>query len=339
MPPTKKAAAAASKVAAKRARPSRSKVQEAAKRPRKKAPSSTPTANNPQPGTSTEGASMDPHLINVITQEVSDRLTTQMTREINNKFDQLLEMLRPSTENSSQTGFPYVPAVPKENTPAASMVSRAIVENTSSLTGTVVDAGNVLQIIPASGALSQSHFISSSVSPSALIPDKVKAIIWSGSYIDFYTLLNNAQDAGFKFQIDTHSTGPELSIVPKVRNVQLTIGQWILAWSRFTSVLCEKHPLVSTSLPHHMETVLKLEGRRSDWRYYDENFRQLVAKGEAKWGTTHLEIYMKAVLESNHNSYTHTNPSQSTNTPSQSTNTKYSKGVCFAYHNSGRCSF
>ncbi|KAK3581264.1 hypothetical protein CHS0354_032992, partial [Potamilus streckersoni] len=47
------------------------------------------TANNPQLGTSTEGASMEPHLINVITQEVSDMLTTQMTREINNKFDQI----------------------------------------------------------------------------------------------------------------------------------------------------------------------------------------------------------------------------------------------------------
>ncbi|KAK3608921.1 hypothetical protein CHS0354_022618 [Potamilus streckersoni] len=93
---------------------------------------------------------MDLHLNNVITQEASDRLTTQMTREINNKFDQLVEMLRPSTENSPQTGFPYVPAVPKENTPASSMVSRAIVENTSSLTGTAVHAGNV-QIIPASG--------------------------------------------------------------------------------------------------------------------------------------------------------------------------------------------
>ncbi|KAK3598130.1 hypothetical protein CHS0354_001005 [Potamilus streckersoni] len=167
MPLTKKAEAA-SKVSVKRARPSRSKVQESAKRPRKKAPSSTPTANNPQYGSSTEGAFMDQHLINVITQQVSDRLTTQMKREMNNKFDHLVEMLRSSTENSPQTGYPYVPFVPKENTAPASMVSYAIVENTSFLTGTAVDAGNVLQIIHASGALSKSHFVSSSVSPSAL---------------------------------------------------------------------------------------------------------------------------------------------------------------------------
>ncbi|KAK3609543.1 hypothetical protein CHS0354_019554 [Potamilus streckersoni] len=134
MSPTKKAAAP-SKVAVKKARPSRFKVQDAAKRPIKKAPSSTPTANNPQPGTSTEEASMDPHLINVITQEVSDRHNTHITRDSNNRFDHRVEMLRPSTENSPQTGFPYVPAVPKETTPAASMVSRAILENIFSLKG------------------------------------------------------------------------------------------------------------------------------------------------------------------------------------------------------------
>ncbi|KAK3598289.1 hypothetical protein CHS0354_019815 [Potamilus streckersoni] len=135
-----------------------------------------------------------------------------MTREINNKFDQLVEMLMPSTENSPKTVFPYGPAVPRENSPAVSMVSRI-----------AVDSGNVLQIIPDSGALFQSHFVRSTVSQSALIPDKVKTIIWSGSYIDLHTILNNGQDAGFKFQIDTHSTGPELRNIPNVKNFQLTV--------------------------------------------------------------------------------------------------------------------
>jgi hypothetical protein len=90
-----------------------------------------------------EGAWMDPYLLNIITQEVSDKFTTQVTQEIHNKFDQLVAMLSPSTENCPQTGFQLGPSVATDNTPAASMISPAIVETTASVTGTVVDTGNV----------------------------------------------------------------------------------------------------------------------------------------------------------------------------------------------------
>ncbi|KAK3612480.1 hypothetical protein CHS0354_032097 [Potamilus streckersoni] len=145
---------------------------------------------------------MDPYILNIITQEVSDRLTTQVTQEIHNKFDNLVAMRSPSTENCSQTGFQLGRSLATDNTPAASMVSPAIVETMASLTDTVVDT----------------------VTPSTLIPDKGIANRLAVSHLEFSTLLNNLQDTGFKFQLHTYSTGPELSIVPKITNVQLTIG-------------------------------------------------------------------------------------------------------------------
>ncbi|KAK3584436.1 hypothetical protein CHS0354_017716, partial [Potamilus streckersoni] len=77
---------------------------------------------------------MDFNLLNIITQEVSDTFITQVTQEIHNKFDQLVAMLIPSTENCIQTGFQFGLSVVKDNIPAAS-----IVETTASVPGIVVD--------------------------------------------------------------------------------------------------------------------------------------------------------------------------------------------------------
>ncbi|KAK3590339.1 hypothetical protein CHS0354_011342, partial [Potamilus streckersoni] len=96
-----KKALAASQIAVKTNRPSMSNIQEATKKPRKKALLLTPTATSHQPG-------------------------------VSNPFGH---------GNFQQTGFQFRPSIVNDSTPAASMVSLAIVETTASVTGTVVDIG------------------------------------------------------------------------------------------------------------------------------------------------------------------------------------------------------
>ncbi|KAK3608724.1 hypothetical protein CHS0354_007388 [Potamilus streckersoni] len=234
--PTKKATAMSQR-SAKRARSSRYEIQESLKRPTKMKPLSTPNAANFQTGTS----------------KVSDRLTTKVTQEIHNKFDQLVAILSPSTENSPQAGFQLGPTVAIDNTPAESMVFSASVETTALLTCIAADTGNVVQIVSASGDFPNPSLQIPSVTQLTLIPDKERP--------------------SHNRTVDAH-------------------------WSKFTTVLCEKYPLITTSLPYHMETVLTLADRSGDWRYYDEHFSQLVAKVEAICDTTYLELFIYAELES-----------------------------------------
>ena len=49
-------------------------------------------------------------------------------------------------------------------------------------------------------------------------------------------------------------------------------------------------------LAKHFQTVRELEKARKDWRYYDTQFRKLIAAGLAKWGSVKSETYSKAFL-------------------------------------------
>ncbi|KAK3588763.1 hypothetical protein CHS0354_002997, partial [Potamilus streckersoni] len=86
---------------------------------------------------------MDRYILNILNQEVSDRFVTQVTQAIHNKFDQLIAMLRPSTDKCPQTWFEIGPSSAKDNTPAASMTSHAIVKTMILVTGADIDTCNV----------------------------------------------------------------------------------------------------------------------------------------------------------------------------------------------------
>ena len=74
------------------------------------------------------------------------------------------------------------------------------------------------------------------------------------------------------------------------------MAQWTTAWNRFTAVLTVKSPELAPALAHHMEVVLRIAEKRGDWAYYDVAFRGNVAKNEACWGQTHLEVFLLAML-------------------------------------------
>ena len=56
------------------------------------------------------------------------------------------------------------------------------------------------------------------------------------------------------------------------------------AWNRFYAILSEQYTSVTAGLAHYMEKVLNLANKKAGWRYYDEQFRHLIASGMAAWG-------------------------------------------------------
>ncbi|KAK3582989.1 hypothetical protein CHS0354_027114 [Potamilus streckersoni] len=55
---------------------------------------------------------------------------------------------------------------------------------------------------------------------------------------------------------------------------------------------------LSTVISQDLEFVMNLAERMAHLRYYDEQFRRMIEKGEAKWSFTHLKIYLRSVLDS-----------------------------------------
>ncbi|VDI45183.1 Hypothetical predicted protein [Mytilus galloprovincialis] len=65
-----------------------------------------------------------------------------------------------------------------------------------------------------------------------------------------------------------------------------------------------------------------------NWQLYDIEIRKLIERGEAQWGCTHLELYLRAKLQGN---------VKTGNDNNKSGNTRWPVGVCFSFHK-GLCS-
>ena len=74
-----------------------------------------------------------------------------------------------------------------------------------------------------------------------------------------------------------------------------------------------------------MENMLNLADEKAGWRH-------LIGSGMVAWGSTHLELYMKAHLECPSTS------DRAGNTPrAQRPSAKAPQGACYRYHSTGQC--
>ncbi|CAC5417387.1 unnamed protein product [Mytilus coruscus] len=171
----------------------------------------------------------------------------------------------------------------------------------------------------------QSAFVSCSLKTGGNIPDKIKQQIWAGRYIDFHSHIK------YKLQLVQGADNPELSITEERKKRTLTLNQWLSAWNKFTAIICTKNPVLGSVIPQHMESILEMSREGGNWQYYDIEFRKLLERGEAQWGCTHLELYLRAKLQVNLKS-----GNDKTN---KSGNTRWPIGVCFSFHKGLGCKF
>lgn len=175
----------------------------------------------------------------------------------------------------------------------------------------------------------QSAFVSCSLKTGGNIPDKIKQQIWAGKYIDFHSLFEN-DETKYRLQLVQGADNPELSITEERNKKTLTLNQWLSAWNKFTAIICTKNPELGSVIPHHMEIILEMSREGGNWQFYDIEFRKLLERGEAQWGCTHLELYLRAKLQGN---------VKSGNDNNKSGNTRWPVGVCFSFHKGLGCKF
>ena len=248
-----------------------------------------------------------------------DTLMTTISSEIDRKIQQAMAT---STVTPPAPPPEQAVAAPALTTPAQTVppVAQPEADLQSSIVGPVQESlqGNLL-----------SGSITSQVSA------KLKQKIWAGEYVELSFLLEKTDktdriDHTYTFHVDNAGDAPAIQLVPHTRKgYPLPLLQWVRAWNRFCAVLQEQSPNLGPLLAHHLETVLNLASKGAAWRIYDEQFRRLISLGEAKWGSAHLELYLKAHLE--------TQAPGKKATTAAVPQTDMPKGACYKYHTSGTC--
>ena len=144
-------------------------------------------------------------------------------------------------------------------------------------------------------------FVSASTPTAAHIPIKMKEKSWANQFIEFTSFWapNPCTPSMVEAELYT-SQEPAVDKAGRQQTTKwepLTFSQLTTAWNRFTAVLLVKSSELALVLAHHMEVVLHIAEKRGDWVYYDVAFQGNVAKNEACWGQTYLEVFVFAMLQ------------------------------------------
>ena len=129
-------------------------------------------------------------------------------------------------------------------------------------------------------------------------------------------------------------------VLPEVLPFEL----WSKAWNRFQAILVRRAKALNLAdsdklgedLAHHMEMVSAIKGKHANWGYYEREFRLLVARGEATWGRSHLELLIHTFLfeESTERDI---GARQPTTAIKASLLRNLPSGACFPYQRTGIC--
>lgn len=181
-----------------------------------------------------------------------------------------------------------------------------------------------------SGEVNESTFISGGRKITSLVCAKLKNRIWANEFVSMKDLLKKSDDsANIAIEIDKVSeNGTAFKVIQKTQtnsNKELPLNAWVKAFNRFTAIRSIQFPDSSIGMNQHMETVISIAEQNGDWNFYDVEFRHMISKGEARWGSTNLELYLNALMMKN--------VSKNTN----ASNFQIPKGACVKFHTTGVC--
>jgi hypothetical protein len=272
-----------------------------------------------------------------------DSISKKVLAAISSRIDQLVADAVGNSLAALGTMTASSTTVTRDETPTpASNLHQANMEENSPFT--LADTHFAAALGQAStsftGDVQQSSFVSVSIPVISQIPLKTKQSVWAGEYVDLHHLLAPASETeAYRLHVDEQAGNPAIRLVPQPRTAPLTIAQWTKAWGRYVAVLTEaRHEQgLTAKLTHHAEVVTSLADKKAFWRYYDEQFRHLVARGEAQWGSTHLELYTRAVLDSFQPRQTGVPQPNTSSAHRGRSQARPPAGACFRYHTTGRC--
>ena len=144
--------------------------------------------------------------------------------------------------------------------------------------------------------------------------------ISQGDFIDFRDLLKktNKSDSE-KMQ---SALKEALGLKGNEKADPLPFLEWQEAWNIFVAILMRTQgsQKLYEGLAHHHQTVMRLFKSGKNWRLYDEETREALAKGFGSWGAIKQEIYNRA------------SESQAEQNKPQGR-----KAHCFSYNKFGHC--
>ena len=234
------------------------------------------------------------------------------------------------------TAPPLLQAAPPAPTPQASTVPNQAAPPEQDFDLQASGVAALQQTLQGNSTSNSMNLLSGSII--CQVSSKVKQKIWAGEFVELSMLLDKTDkaeqlDETYSIHIDKGGDMPALQLVPHAKKGQtLSLLQWVRAWNRFCAIVTEQTPTLGPVLAHHLETVLNLANKGAAWRTYDEQFRKLVALAEAKWGSAHLELYLKSHLEGQ------TKERATADSSSVQKDIKdMPKGACYRYHATGTC--
>ena len=167
-----------------------------------------------------------------------------------------------------------------------------------------------------------------------LVPQKMKDKIWAKEYIDLSALLHD-DDQEMELKINSQSSKPTFTLVPKTRRAITTVARWVKAFNCYMAVYTRKWPEEIPGLLKHAEIVMGLADDSANWQSYDKNFRKLHANGLERYGQINVDLYLssaRTTFQGNRRWW-----DSGKNTKSQDENARgqvrHPAGYCFLYHN------
>ena len=186
----------------------------------------------------------------------------------------------------------------------------------------------------------QSLFQSGSIGVAARVPDEVKQRIWAGEFVEMAELLDG-KDRERLGQGKRSGGEKGKTTVPEI----LPFDLWSKAWNRYQAILVGQAKALNggdasklgEDLAHHMEMVAAINGKHANWGFYEREFRLLVARGEANWGRSHLELLLHTFLFENRSGDNDMGGRRLATGSRAGTSGTLPTGACFQFQRTGTC--
>ncbi|XP_069133550.1 uncharacterized protein [Argopecten irradians] len=187
----------------------------------------------------------------------------------------------------------------------------AVLDHTPTTTASMTDQtstasfiGGLPSLLPALTVASQSNvdngsqFHSVAIPLHARVPDKTKDKIWSHSFVELSSITDKHADSLQLLVKSDESANQSLEWVQKQpKSKTLSIDEWTNQFDIFMAVYCVKYPEAFSGILKYQSLVRQLAAKNADWRFYDNNFRQLRANApnSMPWDIIQMELWNEAV--------------------------------------------
>ena len=162
---------------------------------------------------------------------------------------------------------------------------------------------------------------------------KMKLDIWGHKYIELHDLLYPNIKPSYGMSMRDQDSQHQILLTPKNRRL-LSEVEWGMAFDIFIAVYTQKFPQQLSALLTYSAHVKDLMKFKTNWRYYDEEYRRSREFNPHSWLVVRQDLELRAFRTNYHpDGYSYTASYEKS-----SVGRSIPKGYCFAYHKRGqRC--